>query len=210
VKKAINHLKAADPVMAAIIERVGPYKPRHATPDFHNLARSITYQQLHGKAASTIFGRLCTATGCETLTPDKVLALSLEQMRACGLSKQKLSYIRDLAEKTLSGDVNFEQLPDMEDEDVIEHLTRVKGIGRWSAQMFLMFALKRNDVMPVVDLGINTAIKKAYNKRKLPKPKQILKMSEKWKPYRSVACWYLWRSVEVVTPSTKDDGRSTK
>jgi len=200
LKRAITHLKAADPVMAAIIERVGPYRLRHATPDFHNLARSIAYQQLHGKAAATIFGRLCTATGCESLTPEKVLALSIEQMRACGLSKQKLAYIRDLAEKTLSGDVNFARLPAMEDEDVIEHLTRVKGIGRWSAQMFLMFALRRPDVMPVVDLGINTAIKKAYRKRQLPKPKQILKLSEKWKPYRSVACWYLWRSVEIVTP----------
>lgn len=200
LKKAITHLKAADPVMAAIIERVGPYRPRHATPDFHNLARSIAYQQLHGKAAATIFGRLCTATGCEQLTPETVLALTIEQMRACGLSKQKLAYIRDLAEKTINGDVNFEQLPDMEDEDIIEHLTRVKGIGRWSAQMFLMFALNRPDVMPVVDLGINVAIKKAYNKRKILKPAQTLKFAEKWRPYRSVACWYLWRSVDVVTP----------
>jgi DNA-3-methyladenine glycosylase II len=186
--------------MAAIIERVGPYRPRRSTPDFHSLARSIAFQQLHGKAAATIFGRLCTAAGCETLTPQKVLALTLEEMRACGLSKQKLAYIRDLAEKTLSGDVNFAQLPGMDDEDVIEHLTRVKGIGRWSAQMFLMFALGRPDVMPVVDLGINTAIKKAYNKRKLPKAKQILKIAQKWSPYRTVACWYLWRSMEVVAP----------
>lgn len=200
MKKALEHLKKADPVMAAIIERVGPYQARQSTPDFHNLARSIAYQQLHGKAAATIFGRLCTAAKCESLTPEKVLALTLDEMRACGLSKQKLSYIRDLAEKTLSGDVNFAQLPAMEDEDIIEHLTRVKGIGRWSAQMFLMFSLKRLDVMPVVDLGINTAIKRAYNKRKLPKPAQILKLSQKWSPYRSVACWYLWRSVEVVAP----------
>jgi DNA-3-methyladenine glycosylase II len=120
-------------------------------------------------------------------------------MRACGLSKQKLSYIRDLAEKTISGDVNFGQLPDMDDEDVIEHLTRVKGIGRWSAQMFLMFALRRPDVMPTVDLGINMAIKKAYRKRQVPKPPQILKLSEPWRPFRSVACWYLWRSVDVKT-----------
>lgn len=186
--------------MAAIIERIGPYRPRHATPDFHNLARSIAYQQLHGKAAATIFGRLCTASGCEVLTPETVLALSIEQMRACGLSKQKLAYIRDLAEKTLSGDVNFAQLLAMDDEDIIEHLTRVKGIGRWSAQMFLIFALKRPDVMPTVDFGINAAIKKAYNKRKVPKPKDILKLSEKWRPYRSVACWYLWRSVDVKPP----------
>ena len=195
---AITHLKSADPVIAAIIENVGPYKPRYAPPTFENMARSIAYQQLHGKAAATIFGRLLTA--CDAcLTPQSVLALSIEQMRACGLSKQKLSYIRDLAEKTISGDVNFEQLPQMEDEDVIEHLTRVKGIGRWSAQMFLMFSLRRPDVMPVVDLGINVAIKRAYRKRKVPKPPQILKISEPWRPFRSVACWYLWRSVDVKT-----------
>jgi DNA-3-methyladenine glycosylase II len=202
VRKAVEHLKNSDPVMAAIIERIGPYRPRHAAPDFHNLARSIAYQQLHGKAAATIFGRLCTATGCEVLTPETVLALSIEQMRACGLSKQKLAYIRDLAEKTLSGDINFAQLPAMDDEDIIEHLTRVKGIGRWSAQMFLIFALKRPDVMPTVDFGINMAIKKAYNKRKVPKPKDILKLSEKWRPYRSMACWYLWRSVDVKPPES--------
>jgi DNA-3-methyladenine glycosylase II len=195
---AVAHLKSADPVLAAIIERVGPYRPRHATPDFENLARSIAYQQLHGKAAATIFGRLLAA--CENcLTPESVLSLSVEQMRACGLSKQKLSYIRDLAEKTIRGDVVFEQLPSMEDEDVIEHLTRVKGIGRWSAQMFLMFALRRPDVMPTVDLGINTAIKRAYRKRQMPKPLQILKLAEPWRPFRSVACWYLWRSVDIKT-----------
>ncbi|HET9696986.1 MAG TPA: DNA-3-methyladenine glycosylase [Terriglobales bacterium] len=198
MRSAVPHLKAADPVLAGIIEQVGPYRPRHATPDFENLARSIAYQQLHGKAAATIFGRLLSA--CDAcLKPETVLKLSIEQMRACGLSKQKLSYIRDLAEKTISGDVNFAQLPSMDDEDVIEHLTRVKGIGRWSAQMFLMFALKRPDVMPTVDLGINMAIKRAYRKRKVPKPAQILKIAEPWRPYRSVACWYLWRSMDVKT-----------
>jgi DNA-3-methyladenine glycosylase II len=196
---AITHLKSADPVLASIIESIGPYKPRYAPPTFENMARSIAYQQLHGKAAATIFGRLLAA--CDSiLTPESVLKLSLEQMRACGLSKQKLSYIRDLAEKTISGDVNFEQLPQMDDEDVIEHLTRVKGIGRWSAQMFLMFALRRPDVMPVVDLGINMAIKRAYRKRKIPKPPQIIKLAEPWRPYRSVACWYLWRSMDVKPP----------
>jgi DNA-3-methyladenine glycosylase II len=195
---AVRHLQSSDPVLAGIIERVGSYAPRYSPPTFENMARSITYQQLHGRAAETIFGRLMTA--CDScMTPESVLKLSIEQMRACGLSKQKLSYIRDLAEKTISGDVNFEQLPKMDDEDVIEHLTRVKGIGRWSAQMFLMFALRRPDVMPTVDLGINTAIKRAYRKRKVPKPPQILKLAEPWRPYRSVACWYLWRSVDVKT-----------
>lgn len=199
MRSPLKHLTSADPVLAEIIEQIGPYKPRYAPPTFENMARSIAYQQLHGKAAATIFGRLLTA--CDAcLTPESVLKLSIEQMRACGLSKQKLSYIRDLAEKTISGDVNFEQLPAMNDEDVIEHLTRVKGIGRWSAQMFLMFALRRPDVMPVVDLGINMAIKRAYRKRKVPKPPQVLKIAEPWRPYRSVACWYLWRSMDVKAP----------
>ncbi len=196
---ALKHLTSADPVLAGIIEQVGPYKPRYAPPTFENMVRSIAYQQLHGKAAATIFGRLLTASK-PCLTPESVLRLSIEQMRACGLSKQKLSYIRDLAEKTISGDVNFETLPSMGDEDVIEHLTRVKGIGRWSAQMFLMFALRRPDVMPVVDLGINMAIKRAYRKRKVPKPPQVLKIAMPWRPYRSVACWYLWRSMDVKPP----------
>ena len=197
MRRALNHLKAADPVMAEIIERVGPYRPRKSPATFENLVRSIAYQQLHGKAAATIFGRLIEAAGGSPLMPEKILALSIEQMRACGLSKQKLSYIRDLAEKTLAGDVNFAQLPDMPDQEVIEHLTRVKGIGPWSAQMFLMFALERPDVMPTLDFGINSAIRKAYRKRKMPKAKQILKISQCWSPYRSVACWYLWRYLEL-------------
>ncbi len=133
------------------------------------------------------------------LTPDSVLAMTVEQMRACGLSRQKLSYIRDLAEKTLNREVVFEQLREMTDDAVIEHLTRVKGIGVWSAQMFLMFALRRQNVMPTGDFGIRAAIKKAYRKRKLPKPEEMLKLSRKWEPYCTVACYYLWRSLDVET-----------
>jgi DNA-3-methyladenine glycosylase II len=195
---AVRHLKAADPVLARIIEQVGPYRPRHSTPNFENLARSIAYQQLHGKAAATIFGRLLTA--CDScLTAEAVIKLTTDQMRACGFSQQKLSYLRDLAEKTLSGDIDFGTLPSMDDEEVIEHLTRVRGIGRWSAQMFLMFALKRPDVMPTVDLGINMAIKRAYRKRRLPKPAEVLKIAGPWRPHRTAACWYLWRSMDINT-----------
>jgi DNA-3-methyladenine glycosylase II len=129
-------------------------------------------------------------------------------MRACGLSRQKLSYIRDLAAKTLAGEVDFASLPNMSDEEVIAHLTRVKGVGVWSAQMFLIFALGRLDVMPTVDLGINMAICRHYRKRKIPKPKQILKLSESWKPYRSLACWYLWRSADQ--PKEKVQGSRRK
>lgn len=198
MKRAIRHLKTSDPVLAAIIERVGPIKPAYGEPTFESLAESIVYQQLHGKAAATIYGRFEAAAGGK-VTPESVLALTEAQMRACGLSKQKLSYIRDLAAKTLSGDVDFEQLPEMSDDDVIEHLTRVKGIGMWSAQMFLMFALRRPNVMPTGDFGIRTAIMKAYRKRKMPKPKGMLKLARNWEPYCSIACYYLWRSLDNKT-----------
>jgi DNA-3-methyladenine glycosylase II len=124
-------------------------------------------------------------------------------MRTCGLSRQKLSYIRDLAEKTLHGEIVFERLSQLTDAEVIQELTRVKGIGVWSAQMFLMFALRRQNVMPTGDYGIRAAIKKAYRKRNLPKPEEMLKLSRKWHPYCTLACYYLWRSLDIETPSTK-------
>jgi len=196
MRKPLRHLKANDPVLAAIIERIGTLTPAYREPTFESLARAIVYQQLSGKVARVIYGRMESAAG-GNVTPDAILALSEEQMRACGLSRQKLSYIRDLAGKTLSGEVKFEVLPAMSDEEVIEHLTRVKGIGIWSAQMFLMFALRRPNVMPVGDLGIRSAIQKAYRKRKLPNPKEILKLARNWRPYCTLACYYLWRSLEI-------------
>jgi DNA-3-methyladenine glycosylase II len=210
MRQAITHLKKCDPVLAAIIARVGPFRLDRRPATFEAMCRAIVFQQLAGAAARTIYQRLQNACeqatgGQDTerslyggfiITPESVLVLTEEQMRACGLSRQKLSYIRDLAQKTISREVDFAALPAMSDEKVIEHLTRVKGVGVWSAQMFLIFALGRLDVMPTVDLGINMAIVKAYGKRKIPKPKQILKFAEKWKPYRSMACWYLWRSVD--------------
>lgn len=196
MRKAIRHLKENDPVLAAIIERVGMVKPSYREPSFQSLVRAITYQQLHGSAAKAIYDRFTVAAG-GALTPASVLALSEEQMRAAGLSRQKLAYIRDLASKTLSRDVVFEDLPQMSDADVIEHLTRVKGIGEWSAQMFLMFALRRENVMPTGDYGIRAAIKKAYGKRSMPKPKEMLRIAKKWEPHRTLACYYLWRSLDV-------------
>ena len=203
MKRALRHLQQADPVMAGIIDRIGPFKMRYREPSFDAMARSIVFQQLHGKAAATIFERVRCAClngsvqSGDGLTPASILALSEEQLRACGLSRQKLSYLRDLAQRTASGEIEFARLPEMSDEDVIEHLTRVKGIGVWSAQMFLIFALRRPNVMPTVDYGINFAIKKAYRKRQMPKPKHVLKISRPWQPYCSIACWYLWRYAEL-------------
>ena len=197
MRHAVRHLKKSDPVLAAIIERVGPYRVTFREPTFQTLVRSIAFQQLNGKAARSIFDRLVAAAG-GTLTPESILALTVEQMRAVGLSRQKLSYIRDLAERTRLGEIDFARLPEMSDEDVIEHLTRVKGIGVWSAQMFLMFALQRPNILPTADYGVRAAIKKQYRKRKLPDHEQIVKLARAWHPYCSVACWYLWRSGETI------------
>jgi DNA-3-methyladenine glycosylase II len=202
MRKAINHLKEADPVLRAIIERIGSYRMEYGDPQFHSLAEAIVYQQLNGKAAVTIFKRL-TALAGEPLTPQGILKLTNEQMRAVGLSKQKSSYLRDLAERAHSGELNFARLPELPDQDVIEHLTRVKGIGVWTAHMFLMFALRRPNVLPTGDFGVRMAIKKYYNKRKLPKPAQMEKIAKAWEPYRSVACWYLWKSMDVKTIQSK-------
>src|ERR1700733_11848477 len=158
MKKAIVHLKAADPVLAAIIDRVGPYKIEYREPVFQTLVRSIVYQQLHGKAALTIFNRLMAAAKADPLTPESILKLRPAKMRALGLSGQKMTYIRELARMTRDGDVNFEHCTTLEDGAVVEHLTRVKGVGVWTVHMFLLFALRRHDVLPTGDLGIRMAM----------------------------------------------------
>jgi DNA-3-methyladenine glycosylase II len=198
MRSALKHLKKSDPVMAAIIDRVGTMKMQYREPSFETLVRSIVYQQLSGKVATVIFARLHAAAGEETLTPAGIMKLRPERMRKAGLSAQKTLYIRELAKHTKRGKVVFETLPDSEDAIVIEHLTQVKGIGVWTAQMFLMFALKRPDVLPVADLGIRSAMKKAYGLEELPKPEEMAQIAKAWKPYTSVACWYLWRSLENV------------
>jgi DNA-3-methyladenine glycosylase II len=198
MRKAINHLKKSDPVMRGIIERIGPFRMDYGPPEFSSLAEAIVYQQLNGKAAFTIFKRFVVLAG-EPLTPQGILKLSDEQLRSVGLSRQKSAYLKDLAAKTGSGLLDFARLPQLSDEKVIEHLTRVKGIGVWTAHMFLMFTLRRPDVLPTGDYGVRAAIKKHYRKRKLPKPKEMEKIARPWSPYRSVACWYLWKSLDVKT-----------
>jgi DNA-3-methyladenine glycosylase II len=198
MRKAINHLKKSDPVMGGIIERVGPCRMEFGEPVFHSLAEAIVYQQLNGKAALTIFKRFTTLAG-EPVTPAGIVKLTDAQMRSVGLSKQKSSYLRDMAERAIRGDLNFTRLPEMTDEEVIKHLTQVKGVGVWTAHMFLMFTLKRPNVLPTGDFGVQMAIKKHYNKRKLPKPVQMEKIAKPWEPYRSIACWYLWRSLDIKT-----------
>src|SRR5271163_1820947 len=161
MRRAVTHLKKSDPVMRAIIERIGPCRMQFGLPEFHSLAEAIVYQQLNGKAAETIFKRFAALAG-EPLTPEGILKLRDEQMRGAGLSKQKSAYLKDLAAKTASGQVDFARLPELPDAEVVEHLTQVKGIGVWTAQMFLMFTLKRENVLPTGDFAIRMAIYKHY------------------------------------------------
>jgi len=195
MREAIQHLRQSDPILCGIIERVGEYRIEFRDPDFETLVKSIVYQQLSGRVASVIFGRLAHAAGGK-LTPDKVLKLRPSRMRSLGLSKQKTAYIRDLARHTRDGRVVFEELTELPDHAVIERLTQVKGIGEWTVHMFLIFALRRPDVLPTGDLGIRNAIRKAYGMAEVPMPAEIESLAQKWRPYCTVASWYLWRSVE--------------
>lgn len=196
MREAILHLQQSDPVLARIIDRVGEYRIEFREPSFQTLVRSIVYQQLSGKAAYTILKRFLDAMPDGTLTPEAILALTPGQMRALGLSGQKTAYIRDLAERTRAGELDFAVLSAMPDEDVIERLTRVKGVGVWTAHMFLIFALRRPNILPTGDLGVRSAIRKAYRLRDLPKPLKIERIAKRWHPYCSVATWYLWRSLD--------------
>jgi DNA-3-methyladenine glycosylase II len=195
MKEAIQHLKQSDPVLSGIIDRVGDYGIEFRDPDFETLVKSIVYQQLSGRVANVIFGRLAKAAGGK-LTPENVLKLRPGRMRALGLSGQKTAYIRDLARHTRDGRVDFAELLDLPDEVVIERLTEVKGVGVWTAHMFLIFALRRTDVLPWGDLGIRAAIRKAYGLAELPQPAEMETLAARWRPYCTVASWYLWRSLE--------------
>jgi DNA-3-methyladenine glycosylase II len=195
MKEALQHLKK-DPVMRTLIERVGPYTMEFRDPSFDTLVRSIVYQQLSGKVAAVILKRLIDALPDGIVTPRNILRLRSDRMRRLGLSRAKTEYIRDLARRTAKGEVSFEALPALADDAVIEHLTRVKGIGVWTAHMFLMFALQRPNVLPVGDLGVRSAIRKAYGLEALPTPKEVEQVAQPWHPYCSVAAWYLWRSLD--------------
>jgi DNA-3-methyladenine glycosylase II len=199
MRSAVVHLQQADPVLRAIVERVGPYRIRYAEPDFETVARSIVFQQLSGRSARAIFGRVKElVSGNGRMTPQGVLVRTDADLRGAGLSRRKAEYLRDLAEKTEAGDIDFARFAALSDEDVIRQLTVVRGVGVWTAQMFLMFALRRPDVLPAGDLGIRSAIRRAYRLRTLPKPAKIEQLARKWHPYCSAASWYLWRSSDDV------------
>jgi 3-methyladenine DNA glycosylase/8-oxoguanine DNA glycosylase len=205
--RARRLLLRRDPVLAGLVRKYGPcgLAAAQRTDHFTAIVRAITGQQLSTKAASTIFSRLA-ALMPDGVTPDALSGLSDEQFRAVGMSRQKVAYFRDLSDKVMSGALPLrsaatppgtaDPLDGMTDDEVIAALTQVKGIGRWSAEMFLMFRLHRPDVLPVGDLGIVNAVKNVYRLRKKPTPDRIRKIGEAWRPYRSVASWYLWRSLD--------------
>jgi DNA-3-methyladenine glycosylase II len=193
-----------DPVLAALIRQHGPCTIADAlrADHFAALVRAIIFQQLSTRAASTIHDRLVTLMPEGRVTPAAVSAIGEPQFRGAGVSRQKAMYLRDLCEKIESGDVRLDEVETLDDEDVIAALTRVKGIGRWTAEMFLMFRLHRPDVLPISDLGVVTAVQKAYGLRKRPTADRLRRLAEAWKPYRSIACWYLWRSLDNDGPAS--------
>ncbi len=199
---AHQHLAASDPRLAALIARSLRYniKPAVRIRPFHALAESIAYQQLSGKAAATIFGRVrALYPEGKWLDPEKLLATRDETLRAAGLSRGKTAALKDLAAKTLDGTVpSARALIRMSDEEIIARLTTVRGIGRWTVEMLLLFDLGRPDVWPVDDYGVRKGFAKVFGKRKPPTPKQLMKLGEKWRPYRSVAAWYFWRALDAL------------
>ena len=198
---AHRHLSASDPRLAALIARSRPYeiKPAVSIRPFDALAESIAYQQLSGKAAATIFGRVrALYPKRKWLDPEKLLATPDEKLRAAGLSRAKTAALKDLAAKTIDGTVpSGRALIRMSDDEIIACLTTVRGIGRWTVEMLLLFDLGRPDVWPVDDYGVRKGFAKIFGKRKLPTPKQLMKLGEKWRPYRSVAAWYFWRALDA-------------
>jgi DNA-3-methyladenine glycosylase II len=200
-RKALTHLREADPVLRKVIEQVGTCRlqPLTTGTHFEFIARAIIYQQLSTKAAATIHGRVQTLCG-GALTTEPLISLTDEALRGAGLSRQKLGYLRDLAARAADGRLDTQHFSDLPDEDITHQLVQVKGVGVWTAQMFLIFRLGRPDVLPVLDLGIRKGVQRAYRLRKLPDAKRIEKIAGPWAPYRSIGSWYMWRVLELGSP----------
>lgn len=193
---AYRHLRAADPVVGALIDTHGPYRPRPAMDHYESLLRTVLFQQLNGRAASTIQQRWQALYGGRYPTPTELLATTDEAFRNAGVSRQKAGYMRDLAAHILAGTLALEGIEVLDDTEVTARITAVKGFGEWSAHMFLMFQLGRPDVLPVGDYGVRNGMRIAYGLPDLPTPAQARAIGEPWAPYRSVASWYMWRATE--------------
>lgn len=198
-EEAVRYLSKTDAVLAEVMRRTGPFtmQIRGLHKPFESLARNVIYQQLHGNAAAAIHARVVALFGKVKLHPADVLAASEESLRSAGLSGAKTAALKDLAAKTLDGTIpTLARLRRMEDEEIIERLTTVRGIGRWTVEMLLMFRLGRPDVLPVGDYAVRKGFARAYNLQEMPKPKELERRCEHWRPYRSVASWYMWRVLE--------------
>jgi 3-methyladenine DNA glycosylase/8-oxoguanine DNA glycosylase len=201
--QAVKHLEKADPKLAPFIEKVGPFRVKikglTSTP-FQSLAESIVYQQLHGKAAATILARVVALFAPRKFpSPQELLAMDEEKLRGAGLSRNKLLALQDLARKTIEGVVppNVKALEKLTDTEIVERLTEVRGIGQWTVEMLLLFRLARPDVLPATDFGVRKGFMLMQGRRKMPEPKALLKYGERWRPYCSVASWYMWRITEL-------------
>jgi len=204
---AVAHLRQADPILARVIDAVGPFTLEPRGGPFPALARAIFFQQLAGPAARAIMKRvldLLNADDARFFTPEAFLAAADEDLRTAGLSRQKLSYLRDLADKFASGQLQEDEFAALSDEEVIGRVSSVKGIGRWTAEMFLIFSLGRPDVLPVDDLGVRRGFQLTYGLDGLASPEQMRAIAEPWRPFRSVGTWYMWRSLGVALP---EEGR---
>ena len=202
----IDHLSRADPVLGNLIRAVGPCRlaPEDDCHPFQTLARAIAHQQLNGTAANTILGRLVNSCGAGVFpTPQQVLAASVESLRGAGFSFAKVAALRDLAEKTLGAVVpDAATLLELNDEEIIARLTQVRGIGRWTVEMLLVFQLGRPDVLPVDDFGVRSGFQAAYGLARLPRAQALAAWGERWRPYRTTAAWYLWRALELKRAGT--------
>jgi 3-methyladenine DNA glycosylase/8-oxoguanine DNA glycosylase len=204
---AVAHLRQADPILARVIDAVGPFALEPRGGPFPALARAIFFQQLAGPAARAIMKRvldLLNTDEARFFTPEAFLGAADEDLRTAGLSRQKLSYLRDLADKFASGQLQEDELAALGDEEVIGRVSSVKGIGRWTAEMFLIFSLGRPDVLPVDDLGVRRGFQLTYGLDGLASPEQMRSIAEPWRPFRSVGTWYMWRSLGVALP---EEGR---
>ncbi len=196
---AVRHLSEADPALARVIHRVGEcrFAPKEDHTYFEALARSIVFQQLSGLAANTIYGRFAALFAPNPPNPATLLALEDEPLRAAGLSRQKIGYLRDLAARCEDGTIRIDSLEALPDDEIIRELVQVRGVGRWTAQMFLIFRLGRPDVLPELDLGIRKAVQQVDALPDMPAPAAVLERGAPWSPYATIASWYLWRSLEL-------------
>ncbi|MGE3960272.1 MAG: DNA-3-methyladenine glycosylase [Dehalococcoidia bacterium] len=198
---AYRHLRAVDPVVAGLMDLHGPYRPRPAMDHYESLLRTILFQQLNGTAAATVRDRWLALYGDRYPTPSELLATTDDAFRAAGVSRQKAGYMRDVATHVRAGTLDLDAIETLPDLEVARQITAVKGLGEWSAHMFLMFQLGRPDVMPVGDYGVRNGMRIAYGLPAMPTPAEAIEIGAKWAPYRSVGAWYMWRAVDTVLPT---------